>query len=49
MVGGRGGVPVDPDGYLPSFSASGAPLAGARGAAAGQGFALAMAGWDCWR
>lgn len=49
MVGGRGGVPVDPDGYLPSYSVSGAPLAGARGAAAGQGFALAMAGWDCWR
>lgn len=49
MVAGRGGVPVDPDGYLPAFSASAGPFAGARGAEAGQGFALAMAGLDCWR
>jgi large exoprotein involved in heme utilization and adhesion len=48
-VVGRGGVPLDPDGYLPSFSASGAQVGAARGAAAAQGFALAMAGGDCWR
>lgn len=47
-VVGRGGVPVDPDGYLPSFTASGAP-SGARGAAAPPGFALAMVDADCWR
>jgi large exoprotein involved in heme utilization and adhesion len=43
-VGGRGGVPADPDGYLPSYSAA-APV----GARASNAFALAMAGWDCWR
>jgi large exoprotein involved in heme utilization and adhesion len=50
-VGGRGGVPLDPDGYLPSFAAAGAPFAGGpvAGAAAGSGLALAMSGWDCWR
>ena len=48
-VVGRGGVPVDPDGYLPSFSASGASVGAARGAAAPQGFALAMVDADCWR
>ena len=45
-VTGRGGVPIDPDGYLPSFAATGAPVAGA---AASPGVALAMSGWDCWR
>jgi hypothetical protein len=45
MVAGRGGVPADPDGYLPSYNTSGAPSR----AAAGEGLALAMAGWDCWR
>jgi filamentous hemagglutinin family protein len=49
VVAGRGGVPADPDGYLPSFSASGGPYTGARGAAVNPGFALAMAGWDCWQ
>lgn len=49
VVAGRGGVPADPDGYLPSFSASGGPYTGARSAAVNPGFALAMAGWDCWQ
>jgi len=46
-VAGRGGVPVDPDGYLPSYSMSEAPAAAAP--RAGYGFMLAMAGLDCWR
>ena len=46
-VAGRGGVPVDPDGYLPSYSMSEAPAAAAP--RAGYGFMLAMAGSDCWR
>ena len=48
-VAGRGGVPVDPDGYLPSYSMSEAPAAAAPRAGAGYGFMLAMAGSDCWR
>ena len=50
-VAGRGGVPVDPDGYLPSFAAAGAPFVRApfAGAAASGGVALAMASSDCWR
>ena len=50
-VGGRGGVPVDPDGYLPSFSAPGAPF---ESAAASHGLTHPMSGWatsrlDCWQ
>ena len=48
-LAGRGGVPVDPDGYLPSFVAIGGPSDGVSSAGAGQGLALATAGWDCWR
>jgi large exoprotein involved in heme utilization and adhesion len=47
QVAGRGGVPADPDGYLPSFGASGAPFAPQ--ASQTPRLALAMAGWDCWR
>jgi len=49
-VAGRGGVPADADGYLPSFSTTGAPLArAARQEDRAQGFVLAMASWDCMR
>jgi len=49
-VAGRGGVPADADGYLPSFSTTGAPLArAARQEERGEGFVLAMANWDCMR
>ena len=40
-VAGRGGVPVDPDGYLPSFIV--------RSPAPGPRVALASSAWDCWR
>jgi filamentous hemagglutinin family protein len=46
-VAGRGGVPVDPDGYLPSYSMSDAPAVPRAGA--GYAVALAMAGWECWQ
>jgi hypothetical protein len=60
VVAGRGGVPVDPDGYQPSFgsdvamglaSTDGAVLADA-GRLGGQRFVFrlaAMQGWDCSR
>jgi len=49
-VAGRGGVPADADGYLPSFSTTGAPLVrAARQEERGEGFVLAMASWDCLR
>jgi filamentous hemagglutinin family protein len=56
VVGGSGGVAVDPDNYLPSFS-SGDALPGGAGNAAGVkadagfrqdgGIALARASWEC--
>jgi large exoprotein involved in heme utilization and adhesion len=51
VVAGRGGVPVDADGYLPAFSATGAPLAPvARAAEREQSLLpLAMAAWHCMR
>lgn len=49
-VAGRGGVPADADGYLPSFSTTGAPLVRAvRQEERGEPFVLAMASWDCMR
>ena len=49
-VAGRGGVPADADGYLPSFSTTGAPLArAARQEQHDQGVVLAMASLDCAR
>ena len=48
-VAGRGGVPADPDGYLPTFSASSVPFFAQAPVERVEGFALAMAGGDCWR
>jgi filamentous hemagglutinin family protein len=49
-VAGRGGVPADADGYLSSFSTTGAPLArAARQEQPDQGVLLAMASLDCAR
>jgi hypothetical protein len=45
-VSGRGGVPIDPDGYLPIFAATGAPVAGV---APSLGLPLAVASRDCGR
>jgi filamentous hemagglutinin family protein len=52
-VAGRGGVPVDPDGYLPSFLATGVPFAGAPSisgsGAPAAALALSMSIPDCGR
>jgi large exoprotein involved in heme utilization and adhesion len=49
MVAGRGGVPADPDGYLPSFATKPGPIAGADSPTR-PGLALAMANYrDCER
>ena len=52
-VAGRGGVPVDPDAYLPSYIADGAPFAtaalNAELGAVPAALALSMFSSDCWR
>jgi large exoprotein involved in heme utilization and adhesion len=56
VVAGRGGLPTNPDNYLPSFSAGSVPLKSAGGAASAtaraaftntRDIALAMAAWNC--
>lgn len=53
VVARRGGVEINPDGYLPSFHAAGAPADSAHGAAATTGnniledSELALASWGC--
>jgi filamentous hemagglutinin family protein len=59
VVAGRGGLPVDPDGYLPSFNIGGTPAATRAGGSGtvmsdtglqyDQQLALAMANWSCGR
>jgi large exoprotein involved in heme utilization and adhesion len=44
MVAGRGGVPADPDGYLPAYATGAGPYT-----AQVPGLALAMAGLECSR
>jgi hypothetical protein len=58
VVAGRGGLPTNPDNYLPSFNAGPVPLKNAGGPASvtveaalahAKDIALAMAAWNCSR